>query len=140
MNPLLFANLGNQRRLLESGSAYATERLVLNIVAAASAVGWTLSVAVAVKILGDAPYPMPEGMIILERVGLVVAGLVSLAGTYLGWAFVRAFLDIADASIAISLHGSEQEPVPPAPTPTPRSRRGGESWPEPPKPLVPERI
>ncbi len=137
MNSLLFANLGGQRRLLESGSAYATERLVLNIVAAAGAVGCAVAFGLAIRFVGDAPFPLPDGMIVLERAALMVLSLVSLAGVYLSWALIGAFLDIADASIAISLQGSEGQTVPPGPLPAPRSRGGGGAWPEPPKPLIP---
>lgn len=135
MNPLLFANLGSQRRLLEFGSAYATERVVLNIVAGAAAIGCIVGSAIVFKVIGDVPFPLPEGLIMLERIELVAGVLVALGTTYLGWAFMRAFLDMADASIAISLGGSEQQAA--APPPAPRPRGGSRAWPEPPKPLIP---
>lgn len=135
MNPLLFANLSKQRRLLESGSAYATERLVVNIVAAVLALTCVAYAGFLIMLVGRLLYSLPDGVILLERVGCVLLGAVGLGVTYVGWALMRALLDMADASIAISLGGGEQEPAPPPPAP--RGRSGGDSWPKPPKPLIP---
>jgi hypothetical protein len=139
MNPLLFANLGTQRRLLQSGTAFGMERVLVNVLFGFVAVGGIFGVFVFLQ-MGDAYSGVPgvpDSVVFAYRVLPVLAGLVYTMGVVVTWALIRVFLDMADASVAISLGGPEREAVA-APAPAPRPRAGGESaWPERPRPLVP---
>ena len=139
MNPLLFANLRNQRRLLESGTAYATARLLINVLFCVAVVGNVVGGFVLV-VLVEGPWSAipggaPSGMVFAFRALVTFGTLLSLAVGFASWLTLRAFFDIADACIAISLQRPE-EPTPalqssPSPRPSPAH------WPEPPKPLIP---
>lgn len=140
MNPLLFANLGTQRRLLRSGTAYGMERVVVNVFCALQGFGGVLAVSFWWKLGSEIPAVVgvvPNQVIFAYRVLPVAAGLANLLLVLMGWALARAFLDMADASIAISLHGSGGRATAPVLTPGPRPSGGSEAWPEPPKPLIP---
>ena len=139
MNPLLFANLSNQRRLLESGTAYATARLVINIgfalIAATGVVYAFIWLRMSGGLLLGGSGLLPDDLLFAIRALFIICPLAFLAALYVSWTAVRAFFDIADACILISLRGSEERPASSPGSPAPRT--GGESWPEPPKPLIP---
>jgi hypothetical protein len=139
MNPLLFANLSNHRRLLESGTAYGTARLVLNIgfilagiTGVVAAYVWVTTFGGLLLATGGA---LPDAMVLVNRVLLTGGVLAYVACIYVTWVAVRAFFDIADACLAISLNGPEVHALPSDGDRGPR--QGGGDWPEPPKPLIP---
>jgi hypothetical protein len=139
MNPLLFANLSTQRRLLESGTAYAAARLAVNIVFVLAGIAGVIVGYLYIRVhawssLNGGGFLPGDFVFGVWALG-IVSELAWLAGLYVAWVAARAFFDMADACLAISLHGPEQQVLPADSGRGPR--QGGGSWPEPPKPLVP---
>ena len=139
MNPLLFMNLSTQRRLLESGTAYGAARVAVNVAFSlfgiVGIVGAFVWVSMFGRLLVASGGALPDGAVFLNWVMLAGGGLAYAAGVYAAWAAARAFFDIADACLAISLKGSEEHSLPSESVRSPR--QGGDNWPEPPEPLIP---
>jgi hypothetical protein len=122
VNPLQYADLSTQRRLLESRSAYATARVVVNIFFTIAAVGGLLGGFFEFRVLGEAIVnssgPFTSGWLFVFRALICLLIPLYIALLYLGWVAARVFFDIADACLAISMQSSsEPEPSPPRPLP-----------------------
>ena len=80
MNPLLFANLRTQRRLLESGTAYATARLLITILFCVAVVGNVIGAFIILAAFeamwSAAPGGAPSGMVFAFRVLVAFETLV----------------------------------------------------------------